>query len=360
MHAGNDRFLGGHVQDCDSAGICVNASAVGGYGQLIIDGTIIENNTGFGIFVKLGANLNRMTVATVELRNIWTEGNATASSVTIDSQTYTPQDYYFEQVRSVTITGSMLRDKLKAIASSVVLENCRAGAIVEIDAESSITANELRYIGTSSEFIFVNAISYDGTSDIANNTIIPTSVWGPLRAVTQTGNNNIMLSQQYDGTELFPVGNPGGTIFTQLNPAYGGILKNSCHVIENNGSPLIGVVDQVNFFEINDDAEMYYVWSIHAYQCNNASAFITGDNIVLGQVILKDHTWTCSYGVKKLKGNSSAPTRIYLSFNLPTGSKMLVCDYQVLKFANFYDAASFLNSRAFAVGHNPCEGGGEG
>lgn len=76
MHAGCDKFLGGNIELSKLAGIYVDAGGNEGYGQLIVDGTSIESNPGFGILVKLSStSSNRMTITAVELRNVWTERN---------------------------------------------------------------------------------------------------------------------------------------------------------------------------------------------------------------------------------------------------------------------------------------------
>ncbi|HTN45194.1 MAG TPA: hypothetical protein VL098_02520 [Flavipsychrobacter sp.] len=368
MHAGCDRFLGGHIEHNDLAGICV-INKKDEYGQLIVDGTIIESNAGFGIFVKSpNTGTERMLKVVVDLRDVWTESNGNAQDIEIDNITYpVAYDYYFEQIRSVAISGSFLRNKLKAVSSSILLTNCMAGDVVDIDNESSIVADALRYQTSPSENLFVNSISYDGLADIKGYVHVRSSVWGPLRVVTQTGNNNILISQQYSGDSVtfdnvYNINATPADIFL----VNGGILNARCTKISLPTGYSSGLyADNTNVAALDDDTAKYYVWSIHSYCCGNVPQNVTGSigtlptatttNIQLGQIILKSDQWVCSYGVKKLIGDSLNPPVIALSFDLTTGANILFADFQVIKFDSYYDAQSFLNSRAFAEGASPCE-----
>lgn len=363
MHAGCERFIGGSIEGSEYAGICVVAS--GQYGQLIIDGIVIETNPGFGIFVKLTTTA-QMTFGSVEVRNCWMEGNRTSvNPITIDNVTYQPGDifdYYYEGVRSVSLYDCYVFN-IKLITSSVAMYNCRTdnahwSGYYDVDDSSVINAFELRNALTVSENIFVHSLSYDASSDVWGRPDVPTSVWGPLRVVTQTGNKNIMVSQRYEGAYEPFIDPVSGTTLTFAIPTPGGILRDRCsQIIWTNPGMGVNVIDPNNFFDLSDE-EKYYVWSIHSFGCTEGDQVPGGgwignpDNqVMLGQVITKPNQWTCSYGVKKLGGNS----RIYLGFSLNPGASILFCDYQVLQFDNYAAACSFLNSRAFAEGENPCK-----
>lgn len=369
MHAGCDQFLGGSMNDTMLAAIYINAGDDLDYGQLIVDGTVIQFNPGFGILIKISpTSVKRMTVNAVELRNIWMEGNATETDIWIDGVNY-PEcyDYYFEQVRSVAITGGMLR-RFYAEASSVMLTNCRGDiSTVVIDNESVVIAEGMRFSNSGiSDKIIVNSIFYDGVPDYTGWLHIPTSVWGPLRVITQTGNNNIMISQQYNSQLVnYPFGDPfSGPAILQTNPETAGILQNVCASLTAPSNMPVDVSDLQNFFYFDDPNEKYYVWSIHAFQCGSEEIINgwigsahndPGYGFRFGQVILKPNQWVCSYGIKKMAGFSVSSPKIYLNFTMSANAKILFCDYQVVKFENFYEAQSFLNSRAFAEGVSPCE-----
>ncbi len=448
MHAGCDRFIGGHIEGSSHAGIYVHAN--GQYGQVIIDGTIIEYNQGFGIFIKTESEA-RATFTPVEIRNIWMEANALpsfhnklidnngsepvekgevkahfnpvtnylylsvsfnglsgyiasagiylsgspiaslsnyppsatsgswtqkvllsnpayiadlyagnlsveintsltpeataqlppVSNITIDGNIYAPDQWrtlQFEGIRSVSISNTQVLD-MKLIDASVKLNNCRSDRRfvnshewpyrIELNGNSQIIADDLIYENSVSENIFVNSISYDGTADILWDNTIHTSVWGPLRVVTQTGNKNILISQRYED-ELFlfeTVPSSGISQFTST--AKGGILHTFCAQLScpvGIGYPELA--DVTNIAYLDEDSTKYYVWSIHAFWCRHEDGgdaaygvigSVADPNIQLGQVILKSNQWVCSYGVKKLNGSSSSPIPIYLRFGLSNG-----------------------------------------
>lgn len=88
MHAGCEIFKGGHIEGSSHAAIYVNANYF--YGQVIIDGTIIEGNQGFGIYLKL-KNTGQMMFTPMEIRNVWVEGNAIPQfSCTLDINNMVP------------------------------------------------------------------------------------------------------------------------------------------------------------------------------------------------------------------------------------------------------------------------------
>src|SRR5690606_32441082 len=121
MHAGCDRILGGNFEECSHAAIYVNGGGEEGYGQLIVDGTVIGTNHGFRILIRLSkTSVERMTTAAVELRSLWLEDTGgywdenlppkekwiPTTNLTIEGIPYTrAYACYFEEVRSVMITG---------------------------------------------------------------------------------------------------------------------------------------------------------------------------------------------------------------------------------------------------------------
>ena len=274
MHSGCDRIVGGHMDGCTKAAIYVKSE--GQYGQLILDGITIEGNQGFGIFIHL-TGYAAMTFTGIELRNIWMEQNAMYSSVTIDTVTYTPRDLRFENVRSVSISQMLIMD-IELIASSVNLYNCHSDNHysdtngwpyrIDVDGTSALVAYELRYANTVSDNIFVNSISYDGTgyNDIANNLRIQTSVWGPLRVITQTGTKDIKISQRYNSGYYWYVDIATGLPYTNNVISNGGILDKKCSMLSLNN---VEVYDVSNSFLIDNTDDLYYVWSIHAFLCPN-------------------------------------------------------------------------------------------
>jgi hypothetical protein len=88
---------------------------------------------------------------------------------------------------------------------------------------------------------------------------------------------------------------------------------------------------------------------------NTVTGIIQTDNgLRLGQVFFKDNQWVCSYGVKRFLGLSESQAVYIYLFGGSDGGSVMLCDYQVVKFRSFYEANSFLNSRAFAENAPSC------
>ncbi len=50
------------------------------------------------------------------------------------------------------------------------------------------------------------------------------------------------------------------------------------------------------------------------------------------------------------------PFELFLTFRMLGGiGNVMFCDFQVLTFRNYYEASSFLNSKAFAESEPACE-----
>src|SRR5690606_34496758 len=65
--------IGGFIGETEYAGLFVKS--IGLYGQLILDGVNLEANRGFAIFIKMIAAA-QMTFTSVDIRNVWMEGNS--------------------------------------------------------------------------------------------------------------------------------------------------------------------------------------------------------------------------------------------------------------------------------------------
>ncbi len=96
MHAGADIFFGGQI--CDSKKMCfLVMDTTPGSGQWTFIGTVLQFNPG-GTFMWDMSGTSLTAFESVTFFNIWNEGNATASSVTIDGisgpRTITPSDKF--------------------------------------------------------------------------------------------------------------------------------------------------------------------------------------------------------------------------------------------------------------------------
>lgn len=219
MHAGCDRYSGGHVSGSAIAGLLYEGGD-GGTPQIIIDGTIFENNHSAWAISISSSSVSSMLSNAVSLRNVWFEQNGEGAN---------GGDMYFNGLRSVRIDDCRIFDRISLVDSSVNLYNClltrNSGNVgnldyaVDVDDKSALVAYELRYFGFPTSKVFVNSISYDGSHDIQNEPWQSTSVWGPLRCVNST-RSQFLVSEQFDKIPHLFVNVPfgTGTQNTYINP----------------------------------------------------------------------------------------------------------------------------------------------
>ena len=358
MHSGCDRYSGCHFEYHLEVAIAYS-DLIGGNGQIILDGTVIENNYNYGITIFYSDDA-RMTTNAICLRNVWFENN--------NSNNVGASDIYLYGVRTVRIDDSNI-NTMQLVESSINMYNCRynsdAGNIVgniHVDNMSSIVAYEQRYNSYPSSKIFVNSISYDGSQDIQHEAWQPTSVWGPLRVVTATILNYYLLSYQFDTVIepfeaiTYPIIPPNPPI---PQPDVNTIVSLQMRVL-GNGSGWIIMNKKLRITSKNIiaiiDKPKYCVWSIHAYLQSDIpedsvyGLIATGDeSIALGRVYFKKNQWACSYGMKFLP-DVTTPLEMRLMFI--TGdfaANFFITDYQIVCFDDLASANSFVNSKEFAI-----------
>lgn len=108
-HVGNDTFVNGEYNDAKKAGFVLDGKQVVGTGQTVFQNTIIEDNPGFGIYIKDYNNAYNPIV----LENVWFESNASESTVDISdvisgASSVTPRDLYLENVDYLTMKNMNL------------------------------------------------------------------------------------------------------------------------------------------------------------------------------------------------------------------------------------------------------------
>ncbi|HRO43667.1 MAG TPA: hypothetical protein PL009_12590 [Flavipsychrobacter sp.] len=279
-------------------------------------------------------------------------GQLSLQNLVVDGITYGPlelRDYRFEGVRSASITNSYVNG-ITLIELSVNLyssrsDNAIGNNIIDVDASSSLVSYEHRQNHQVSENIFVQSISYNGTGDVGNAPWQPTSVWGPLRSmlvkkVYQTLPYNVKYGSLLDSTSPIAFGTVSST------PVTGGVLGTRCAKLFIPASITASL--DLGFSLV---ADKYYLWSIHALKDSpdiSGNLGIPGD-AQLGQVILKQAQWACSYGIKKFSFTTPPTDTVHLSIHNSAGTQGIIylADVQVVEFDNLSDAISYAQSRAF-------------
>jgi hypothetical protein len=125
-HIGADWIIGGEWGGCRKAAFYIDAQNAQGSGGTVLQSVIIENNPGFGIFVKDYNN----AYTPMHLKNCWFESNgkdAAGYTGTVDlgdgQGAREPKDIYLENVDSIVIEGSQIR-LIEIIDSSVHFDHC--------------------------------------------------------------------------------------------------------------------------------------------------------------------------------------------------------------------------------------------
>ncbi|RZL07094.1 MAG: hypothetical protein EOO89_23580, partial [Pedobacter sp.] len=339
MHAGADKFIGGEMHSNSLAAIFLK-DHTDGFGQLILDGTIIEGNPGFGVYIQLSGAAS-IVYTSISFNNVWMESNATSGSVIIDSLSYSPFEFRFDNVRSVSLRDSKV-SSLKSVGSSISLYSCRidnGGGTVnfEVDSNSNLVAYETRNNYLGNDNVFTQSISFDAT---LNNTI-PSKYWSPLRSNIILGASQVQLSDNYDVAYNF-TGSPATVAGTLVSS---GVLKGTCNELVLPSGYMVS--NQAGFVA---GTTKFYFYSIHAFLVSgDAVILFRNDNgHYLGQAILKAGQWSCTIGIKKFTAASglSDPMRVWISS--ANGSTVQIADVQAVAFDNYVDAISFANSRSFA------------
>jgi hypothetical protein len=276
---------------------------------------------------------------------------------------------------------------MELVGSSVNLYNCRfeggwapgeENNSIKVDNASSLVAYEHRYLGPPHDKIFVNSISYDATNEIGYKNWsnpstpaspapwLPTSVWGPLRAVIVSLKADIVVTNQFEmSSETWDDFGTSTPLLTS-NWGYPHVLGLGSNELSMPGGKDVWSSNVVGTIS----SPAYYVWSIHTYleevEEDNMSQ-VWGEIIYewlptplrLGLVYFKYRHWACSYGMKWFDPGGKS-FKFKLAFHNASGSDARFCitDYQIVKFDTLAAANSFVNSREFAkwVG----EGGDQG
>lgn len=144
MHAGCDTFVGGEFSANLLAGAYID-SPQSGTGGTVLQGTIIEYNPGFGLFVKNWAD----SFTPLVLDRVWFEGNATAAVVTINGQNYVPVDIHLENARQVVLVNGVV-PKIRLIASRLSISRSMLShdtSRYDIDGASHCYADDVQING---------------------------------------------------------------------------------------------------------------------------------------------------------------------------------------------------------------------
>lgn len=197
MHSGADILHHGHFGHCDLAAIYIDSSA-SGTGQFILDGTIVENNAGFGLFVENFQGAGNP----LELRNVWFEDNHSSASVVINGTEYTPKDLYLKNVSQGHIFGTVIQS-VYIENSDITIDTGKTFSTYDFQAVNSKIRFRNCVITGDMAFTDCDVMSYD--SDIGGGYITDITV-----VTAKTLRDGLRLSQSGQMVAVSSKTVPGG------------------------------------------------------------------------------------------------------------------------------------------------------
>ena len=210
MHTGCDTYNGGEFHENKKAAALYMENC-GGYGQITFNQTVMEYNGGFGVRFEttIGNAWNPIV-----FNNVWEEGNATATSVTIDTltgvQTLIP--------KSIDIVG--IRNGFHKYGNQVGLDTLNPGATLGIYRNQEWALNLIAGNGIGIKYNGIKFSDY-GTEHISGAGI----------SATTTGiTTEKTLFLESNNTKIIAVEPTGTTKIGNTAVQYGGNIAGS-HVI---------------------------------------------------------------------------------------------------------------------------------
>jgi len=338
MHAGCDRILGGEFNSCSLAAIYIDSPIIG-TGQTVIDKTVIENNPGFGVFVKNWAT----AITPLRLRDVWFEDNATSGSVTIDGVSYTPRDIYFENVEYGVIDGSPIFD-VEFVNSQVTLENCFFDDVTSItNTNSSVLIRQANTDGLSKQNVTVETLANaqratSGFADMFRAVPRESIVYTPPTGTT-------LYAENFADAGTYTLG--GTTSITSTAVADGTLFTNCAEFSIPNGNTNV-----VGSFALTSGKFVVYTMDIKQIGTTAITAQITGPSSVTSAsapAIFKQDKWTTIGGVAPC---NTTNTGFYWQLQNASGGALTfrLGPVQVIQFDSLSDALTYFNSRMVTTG----------
>lgn len=333
MHGGADLIEGGEISGSALAGIYIDSS-VTGTGGTTIKGTVIENNPGFGIFVKSWAS----SVVPLVLDSVWLENNGTAGSVTIDSTSYTPRYIYMKDTVYAIIRGSQIRSS-EFINSNVLMDSCFFDAITSVTTSSNptlraINANIDGMKGQSA--VLIESVS----KSIRLAGSAAASWWAPNRSVKARGLGTAGIVASFSGRQTYSMSGTATINSTQVND---GLLYPRCAewTLPDTNVALYG--------SYSITSGKWYVYTIGVKAVSGSMPrirFISGTN--LAQDLQNSYTgtgWRTLGGIAK--ANASGTVSLRFDNNTGASSTFRTAELQVVEFDTEAQALEFYNRGHF-------------
>ncbi len=214
MHTGADLFLMGELSGNSVAAYYVNATQ-GGPGGNRLNGTVIENNPGFGIALE-----NYGTCYTPFVMDaVWFEANATSGSVTLPvAGAVAPVDFYASGTPHAVLTNGIVPKVRLASNAHLNIQNSFISAdktTWSIDSTSRAFADNVHIDGGAHPIVIGNVVSLrralggfaarwrglprNASAKRHTGTVIESKSWANRNSETFTGTTSVAANIVADG-----------------------------------------------------------------------------------------------------------------------------------------------------------------
>jgi hypothetical protein len=338
MYAGYDKFNDGHITTSKLAGIFID-SAYDGTSHTVFNGTVIEGNNGFGVFVYNYGIEWYVSINPLVFNDVYFENNATTTPVTINAVSYTTQDVYLRNTLFAKFNRSGLVKTMTLVNSHVTTDDCFLDSTVveTLDAASSLVHNNIN--------------SYDYTSSA--NTI--TRSYGQASGVVGTNADRLVIEPRakfvfgytkvagnhYTGAATYAFIGTAPTNATTVND---GIVYGTCASLAiPDGSTLYDNAAGAYSPQVG----YWYVWSIDAKLMTNETITmrVVGTGSAVGNMFpqLVYNKWVTIGGIVTAASTDGVIIP-YLENASGHEVTILLSAAQVIEFANKVDAQNYFNA----------------
>jgi hypothetical protein len=208
MHAGCDTLQRVHIDASALAGVYIDSSVSGTGGTKIVD-TILEQNPGFGVFVKNWASAR----TPLTLDNVWFEANATSGTVTVNGTAYTPVDLRIENAAHVVLVNGVVPKTVLVNSHLTVRDSLLSADIAtwSIDSTSTVLVEGARMDGGVHP-VRVSSVA-TAARPLGNQAAV---FYGLTRYGVSANTGNVLYAQSFDSANTYSFTGTGTVNLTRV------------------------------------------------------------------------------------------------------------------------------------------------
>jgi hypothetical protein len=331
------------------AGFYLDASTGSG-GQYIFNGGGIDENAGFGIFVKSYP----IAYGPLTVNGTWFEQNSTSGSVTINGTAYTPRDVYIEDTAYAVMDGvNLVNTSVQLVDNSSMLQNnCSYNLSYDVvDATSILRQTNVNSSGTN----FVHAPTDGLVESVSALSGSFGASYGGSWKIPQrqsiVGGYTRMAGAQYNGTAGVTTYAFSGTTPTDATCVADGVLYDTCAELTiTAGNTLANTAANSKF---TFTSGRWYVWSMDAkltttykptvLRFENGTGIFNRD---FAPLLVKDK-WVTFGGVSLADDTVADIYAPYIIGHATESVTLRMSAVQVVEFLTKAEAINYFNSRLY-------------